>query len=66
MAKAVGGGSMEDDRMHQRQIGTTTHQLNAPVWPEEQGSQEGGGHSTDRGVWRKACTESLTKMVAKR
>ena len=28
--------------------------------------QEGGGQSTVRGVWRKNCTESLTKMVANR
>ena len=24
----------------------TTHRLKAPVWPEEEGSQEGGGQST--------------------
>ena len=30
-------GSMEDDRMHP---------LKAPVWPEEDGSQEGGGQRT--------------------
>ena len=37
----------------------TTNRLKAPVWPEEEGSQEGGGQS-------KNCTDSLTKMVAKR
>ena len=25
----------------------TNHQLKSPVWPEEEGSQEGGGHSTE-------------------
>ena len=45
VAKAVGGeaGNMEDDR----QRGATTHQLKSPVWPEEEGSQEGGGQSTE-------------------
>ena len=27
--------------------GGTTHRLKAPVWPEEEGSQDGGGQSTD-------------------
>ena len=26
---------------------TATHQLKAPVWPEVEGSQEGGGQSTE-------------------
>ena len=42
-----------------------THRLNAPVWPEEEGSQEGGGQSTEE-IWRKNYIESLTTMVAKR
>ena len=29
-----------------KQRGPTNHQLKSPVWPEE-GSQEGGGHSTE-------------------
>ena len=40
-------GSMEDDRMHERPRRATTQQLKAPVWPEEEGSQEGGGQSTE-------------------
>ena len=46
----VSGGEarhMEDDRRLQRQRGATTHRLKAIVWPEEEGSQEGGGHSTE-------------------
>ena len=39
-------GSMEDDRRLYRQRGATTHQLKAPIWPEEEGSQEGGLQST--------------------
>ena len=30
-----------------RARGATTHRLNAPVWPEEENSQEGGGQSTE-------------------
>ena len=30
-----------------KQRGPTNHQLKSPVWPEEEGSQEGGGHSTE-------------------
>ena len=41
------GEMREDDRMHLRQRGATTHQRKAPVWPEEGGSQEGGGQSTE-------------------
>ena len=37
-------GCMEYDI---KQRGATTHQLKAPVWPEEEGSQEGGGQSTE-------------------
>ena len=40
-------GSMEDDRMHERPRRATTQQLKAPAWPEEEGSQEGGGQSTE-------------------
>ena len=38
---------MEDDRRHYRQRGATTHRRNAPVWLEDEGSQEGGGQSTE-------------------
>ena len=27
--------------------GATTHRLREPVWPEEEGSQDGGGQSTE-------------------
>ena len=57
-------GSMEDDRRHYRQRGATSHQRRAPVWSEEEDSQESGGQHG--GVWRKNCTESLTNMVSKR
>ena len=53
-------------KAYEIQRGATTHRPKAPVWPEEEGSQESGGQSTDEGVWRKNCTESLKKMVAKR
>ena len=62
----VEAGSMADDRMHYGQRGATTHQLKASLWPEEQGSQEGGGQSTEEYQWRKNCTESLKQMVEKR
>ena len=39
--------NMEDDRRLQRQTGATTHRLKAPVWPDEVGSQEGGGQNTE-------------------
>ena len=39
--------SMEYARLHYNQRGATTHQLKAPAWPEEEGSQEGGGQSTE-------------------
>ena len=40
---------MTDDRREhgRRQMGATTHQLKAHVWPEEEVSQEGGGQSTE-------------------
>ena len=28
-------------------MGATTNQLKSPVWPEEEGNQEGGGQSTE-------------------
>ncbi len=62
----VEAGSMEDDRRHSRQRGATIHRLKAPVWPEEEGSQESGGQSTEEYGGRTVGTESLTKMVAKR
>ena len=40
-------GSMEDDSVHERQREATAHRLKAHVWPEEEGSQEGGGQSTE-------------------
>ena len=33
---------------------TTTHQLKAPVWPEEEGSHEGGEQSTEENEGRTA------------
>ena len=38
---------MEDDITIQRQRGAITHQLKAPVWPEEEGSQESGGETAE-------------------
>ena len=57
--------SMEDDIMHYRQMGASTHKLNAPEWPEKR-RQSGWRWTEHGGVWRKYCTESLTKMVTKR
>ena len=39
--------SMEDDRRHERQRGAPTRRPKAPVWAEEEGSQESGGQSTE-------------------
>ena len=33
-------GGMEDVIMNYRQRGATTHRIKAPLWPEEEGSQE--------------------------
>ena len=40
-------GSMEDNRRHYRQRGVTAYRLKAPVWPEDEGSQESGGQGTE-------------------
>ena len=40
-------GSMEDERRHERQRRATANRPKAPVWPEEEGSQEGGRQSTN-------------------
>ena len=49
VAKAVGGKGKASDMIEciKKQRGPTNHQLKSPVWPEEEGSQEGGGHSTE-------------------
>ena len=31
-----------------RQRGATTHRLRTPVWPEEEGSRESSGQSTEK------------------
>ena len=46
MAKAVGAKRAAWKMIECRQKGATTHELKAPVRPEEEGSQEGGGQST--------------------
>ena len=38
---------MKGDRRHERQRGATAHSLRAPVYPEEEGSQEGGRQGTE-------------------
>ena len=49
MAKAVGEKRKAWDMIECIKTGgATTHQLKAPVWPEEEGSHEGGGHSTEK------------------
>ena len=40
-------GSTEYDRRHEGQRGATAHRLKACVRPEEEGSQESGGQSTE-------------------
>ena len=49
VAKAVGEKGKASDMIEciKKQRGPTNHQLKSPVWPEEEGSQEGGGHSTE-------------------
>ena len=44
-----GSGGKASDMIEciKKQRGPTNHQLKSPVWPEEEGSQEGGGHSTE-------------------
>ena len=39
---------MEDDRrLHRLRGQPPGHRLNAPIWPEEEGSHKGGGQSTE-------------------
>ena len=49
VAKPVGEKGKASDMIEclKKQRGPTNHQLKSPVWPEEEGSQEGGGHSTE-------------------
>ena len=44
-----GSGGKASDMIEciKKQRGPTNHQLKSPVWPEEEGNQEGGGHSTE-------------------
>ena len=48
-------GSMEDDGRHWRHRGGTTHRLRAAVWPEKEGSQEGGIDRARRSMDEELC-----------
>ena len=66
VANAMGGGeagSMAYDRRYYRQRRATTHMLKAPVCPEDEGSQENGGQSTEEELYRNIDEDGGKKMI---
>ena len=70
MAKPVGEKGKASDMIEciKKQRGPTNHQLKSPVWPEEEGSQEGvdiAWRSTDEELYRKLDEDGSKQMIFK-